>query len=73
MADANEARQLDAVNTELAELREGQHELLRMWEELRDRYPSHCLCTEMRERARAEVLAHDVLAPDVDHEDYQPG
>jgi hypothetical protein len=63
---------LDDVAAEVTELRDGQHELLRMYEELRDRYPKHCLCAEMRERARTEVLAHEVFAPDVDHEDYQP-
>lgn len=65
-------RQFEAVTAELADLRDGQHELLRMYEELRDRFPKHCLCAAMRERARAELAALDVLAPETNHEDYQP-
>jgi hypothetical protein len=64
--------QLETLAAELVELRDGQHELLRMYEELGDRYPKHCFCADMRDRVRAKALAVDPLAPEPNHEDYQP-
>jgi hypothetical protein len=70
--DEGQAAQLAKLTTDVAELREGQDELLCMYEELGQRYPKSCLCAAMRDRARAEVLAFDPFAPMANHEDYQP-
>jgi hypothetical protein len=63
---------LDALAAEVTELRDGQHELLRMYEELGERYPKNCLCADVRDRARAAAMASDVFAPEPNYEDYRP-
>lgn len=65
--------QIIDLTSELAEIREGQHELLQMYEELRELYPRNCVCAAQREQARRELAALDVLAPWPNHEDYVPG
>lgn len=67
------AAPLGNLSEEVAELREGQHELLRMYEELREFRPRRCRCVARAERARQELAARDVFAPEPDHEDYVPG
>lgn len=68
----NNGSQLTRLTRELAEVREGQHELLRMYEELRELYPHNCRCAARTERARRELAAFDVFAPEPNHEDYVP-
>ncbi len=64
--------QLTTLTSELAEVREGQHELLRMYEELRELYPHNCMCAARKERAQRELAAFDPFAPEPNHEDYVP-
>ena len=66
------AEQLNALRSTVAELRDGQHALLDMYEELRVNYPANCRCAQEREQARADVLASDPFAPEANHEDYVP-
>lgn len=63
---------LGDLESAVAELREGQHELLRMYEELRERCPRTCWFVQQRERARQELRAFDPLEVPRNHEDYQP-
>jgi hypothetical protein len=65
--------QLVTLTSGLAEVREGQHELLHMYEELRELYPQRCLCASGRERAQRELAALDPFTPEPNHEDYVPG
>lgn len=67
------ASQFDTLQANMVELRDGQHELLCMYEELRDNYPVNCLCARMRQNTLAEVLTADPFAPEANHEDYVPG
>lgn len=67
------AASLDALTQAVAELREGQDELLRLYEELGERYPKDCLCAGMRDRARRELLALDLFPAEPENfEDYRP-
>ncbi len=65
-------KHLDKLTAELSEVREGQHELLRMYEELRMLYPKHCLCANRKERAARELERLDLFAAEPNHEDYVP-
>lgn len=64
---------LGALQAAVTELRDGQDELLRMYEELRELYPQNCRCAAQAERARAAALAADPLAWEFAREDYVPG
>lgn len=72
LATPGVADQLAALHSAVDELRDGQDELLRMYEELGTNYPRNCICARMREQARAEVLGMDVFAAEIDRTDYQP-
>jgi hypothetical protein len=64
---------VDELAGRVAELRDGQDELLRMFEELRTLYPANCLCADRRaEAAKRELLAEDVLGNATAHEEYRP-
>lgn len=80
MTPDNEARRpgltarLDKLSADVAELRDGQDELLRMFEELGKLYPKDCLCAEAKaEAARREFLRDGVFVNELPHEDFVPG
>lgn len=64
---------VDELAGRVAELRDGQDELLRMFDELRTLYPVNCLCANRRaEAAKRELLADDVFGNSTAYEEYRP-
>lgn len=71
--DLDTATRLDVLTREVEELREGQDELVRMYEELRQLYPHDCICAQRRrEQDRREFLDEDVFRHSTDYEEYRP-
>lgn len=67
------ATRLDALTRMVTELRDGQDELLRMYEELQRLYPHDCICAQRRrEQDRREFLDEDVFRNSTDYEEYRP-
>lgn len=64
---------VDELAGHVAELRDGQDELVRMFEELRTLYSVNCLCADRRaEAAKRELLAEDVFDNATAYEEYRP-
>lgn len=64
---------VDELAGMVTELRDGQDELLRMYQELRELYPINCLCADRRaEVAKRELLADDLLGNSTAYEEHRP-
>jgi hypothetical protein len=71
--DSDVTARFDALTRAVEELREGQDELLRMYEELQRLYPHDCICAQRRrEQDRREFLDEDVFRHSTDYEEYRP-